>query len=360
MYPSIEVNLRKLEHNARETVRRCSELGISVAGVIKGCSGLPKCAAAIARGGCSYIASSRLGQLDGARKAGIDLPLMMLRLPMPSEVADVVRLTDISLNSELAVLELLDREAAAQGKRHGVLLMAEMGDLREGIWDRGELADCALAVEKRFSHLDLAGIGTNLGCYGSIAPTVEKMREFAEIAEMVEQAIGRPLEIISGGASTSFPRIMDKNMPSKINNLRIGENIVIGRDLADLWEYVTDFLYNDVFTLRAEIIEVKSKPSHPIGEIMFDAFRNKPVYEDRGIRRRALAAIGRVDYAWADQLVPMDEGVTVLGASSDHTILDIEDAHKDFKPGDIASFGLCYGTAVFLTQAPGIEIHYVE
>ncbi|MDR1134725.1 MAG: alanine/ornithine racemase family PLP-dependent enzyme [Clostridiales Family XIII bacterium] len=359
MYPVIEVNLRKLEHNAQETVKRCAELGIGVAGVIKGCSGLPECAAAMARAGCEYIASSRLDQLEGARKYGVDLPLMMLRLPMHSEAAEVVRLADISLNSEITTLEILNKEAGIQGKRHGVLLMAEMGDLREGIWDRRELLDCALSVENELENLDLVGVGTNLGCYGSIAPTVEKMQEFAELAEAVEDAIGRKLKIISGGASTSFPRIMDKNMPGKINNLRIGENIIIGRDLADLWGYETDFLYNDVFVLRAEIIEVKVKPSHPIGEIMFDAFRNRPTYEDKGIRKRALAAIGRIDYAWTDQLVPLDEGVVVLGASSDHTILDIEDAARDFKPGDTASFGLCYGTAVFLTQAPGIEISFV-
>jgi predicted amino acid racemase len=236
--------------------------------------------------------------------------------------------------------------------------MAELGDLREGIWDRGELLSAAIAVERDFKSLDLIGIGTNLGCYGSIAPTAEKMNDLAELAELVEREIGRKLEMVSGGASTSFPRVMDKDMPAKINNLRIGENILIGRDLADLWGYDTSFLYNDVFVLKAEIIEVKTKPSHPIGEIMFDAFRNKPVYEDRGLRRRALAAVGRVDYGWPEQLFPMDEGVEVLGASSDHTILDVEDARRDLKPGDVVAFGLCYGPTALLTHSPDVSLSF--
>jgi predicted amino acid racemase len=306
-----------------------------------------------------HIASSRLAHLEGARARGIDLPTMLLRLPMPSDLARTVRSADISLNSEFATLRALDAEACRQGRRHGVVLMAELGDLREGVWDRGEFAAMAREVERSMGSLDLLGVGTNLGCYGSIAPTAEKMEELVALAEAVERDIGRKLEIVSGGGSTSFPLVMDKAMPKGINNLRVGENILIGRDLADLWGYETGFLHDDVFVLRAEIIEVKTKPSHPIGEIMFDAFRNKPTYEDRGMRKRALAAVGRVDYAWAEQLVPMDAGVQVIGASSDHTILDVEDAERDFAAGDVVSFGLCYAPAVFLTQSPHVETRII-
>jgi predicted amino acid racemase len=345
-----------LEHNTAEIVERCGALGISVAGVVKGCSGLPECAAAMARGGCGFIASSRLGQLADARGRGVDLPMMMIRIPMPGEAEEVVRLADISLNSEEYTLRRLDAEAGRQGRTHKVVLMTELGDLREGIWDEQELVRLALCVENDLKNLTLLGVGVNLGCYGSIAPTVEKMEELVRLAEIVEAAVGRRLDMISGGASTSFPRVMGRDMPERINNLRIGENILIGRDLADLWGYDTAFLHKDVFVLKAEIVEVKLKPSHPMGEIMFDAFRNRPTYVDRGLRRRALAAVGRVDYAWTEQLVPMDAGVEILGASSDHTILDIEGMERPYEVGDIAAFGLCYGPAVFLTHAPDVRV----
>ncbi|MDR3294562.1 MAG: alanine/ornithine racemase family PLP-dependent enzyme [Clostridiales Family XIII bacterium] len=356
MYPILEIDLGKLEHNAREIVKRCKARGIEVAGVIKGCSGIPECAAAIARGGCAYLASSRLGQLEAARRHGVELPFMMIRIPMLSEAAEVVRVTEVSLNSEAATLRRLHEEAGKQGRVHKVILMAELGDLREGVWDRRELLELALRTENEWKNLTLQGIGTNLGCYGSIAPTVEKMEELVRLAEEVERAIGRKLAVVSGGASTSFPRVMDENMPARVNSLRIGENILFGRDLKDLWGYDTHFLHSDVFVLKAEIIEVKTKPSHPVGEITFDAFRNRPAYTDRGLRRRALAAIGRVDYAWTEQILPRDAGVTVLGASSDHTILDIEEARRDFIVGDVVEFELCYGPAVFLSHDPDVRV----
>ena len=110
------------------------------------------------------------------------------------------------------------------------------------------------------------------------------------------------------------------------------------------------FMHRDVFTLRAEVIEVKEKPSHPVGEIMFDAFGAKPEYEDRGMRRRALLALGKVDYAFCDQLIPRDEGVAILGASSDHTILDIQDAARSIQVGDVLEFIPHYSNLVYLTQ----------
>jgi predicted amino acid racemase len=283
----------------------------------------------------------------------------MIRIPGPQEAARVVRVADISLNSEFETVLKLNEEAGKQEKIHKVLLMAELGDLREGIWDRQELLDVATHIERHLENINLLGIGTNLGCYGSIAPTVEKMDELASIATMIEEAIGRVLEVVSGGSSTSFIRVLDKDMPRKINHLRIGENIITGRDLEDLWGCRTDFLFKDVFTLTAEIVEVKTKPTHPIGEVTFDAFRNKPVYEDRGLRRRAIAAVGKVDYAWLDQITPLDAGVSIVGASSDHTILDVEDADRIFEPGDMVSFGVCYGNTVFLTRTPFAEYKFV-
>ena len=56
----------------------------------------------------------------------------MIREPMISEADDVVRYCSLSLNSEWAVLSALNAAALRQQKPHKVLLMAEIGDLREG------------------------------------------------------------------------------------------------------------------------------------------------------------------------------------------------------------------------------------
>jgi hypothetical protein len=53
------------------------------------------------------------------------------------------------------VLEALDREAARAGRRHGVVLMMDLGDLREGWFEEGEFLDAVARVEREFAALEL-------------------------------------------------------------------------------------------------------------------------------------------------------------------------------------------------------------
>lgn len=359
VYPRVEINLQYLKENVAEIVRRCGEFGIDIAGVIKGTTGIPECAKMFEEGGAKIIASSRLEQIEDARDYGIDLPYLLLRVPMMTELPEVVRLTDISLNSEIKVLKALNEEAGKQGKKHKVILMADLGDLREGFWDKDEMVSVAVTVENELANLELAGVGTNLGCYGSIEATSDKLDELVAIAENIEAKIGRTLEYISGGATTSLPRIINNDMPKRINLLRVGEGILLARDLDVFYGYDMSFMHQDVYTLKAEVIEVKDKPSHPVGKISIDAFGHTPEYVDRGIRKRALLGIGKVDYGSIDEIFPKDKGIEVIGASSDHTILDIEDAERNLEPGDIVSFGINYASIVYLTNCRNVQMVFV-
>lgn len=358
-YPRVEINLKYLKENVEQIVKRCGEYGIDIAGVIKGTTGIPECAQAYVDGGAKFIASSRLEQLQDAKDFGITLPFLLLRVPMLSELSEVVGLVDISLNSEVSVLKALDAEAGKQGKKHKVIIMADLGDLREGFWDKKEMVDVALMVENELKNLELAGVGTNLGCYGSIEATADKLDELVVIAENIEAKIGRKLEFISGGATTSLPRIINGDMPKRVNLLRVGEGILLARDLDVFYGYDMSFMHQDVYTLKAEVIEVKDKPSHPVGRISIDAFGHTPEYVDRGVRRRALLGIGKVDYGSIDEIFPKDKGIEVIGASSDHTILDIEDAERDLKVGDIVSFGINYASMVYVTNCRNVRIVFV-
>ena len=358
-YPRLEINLAHLKHNVAKVVEKCGSYGIQVAGVIKGATGLVEVAKQFDQGGASFIASSRLEQIEDAKNAGIKKPMMLIRVPMLSEVSDVVRLADVSLNSELEVVKALNAEALKQGKIHKVIVMADMGDLREGYWDKDEMADVCEYIEKELSNIQLMGIGTNVGCYGSISPTVETLDDLVEIAEHIEERLGRKLEYISGGATSSLMRVWDGNIPERINLLRIGEGILLARDLDVFYGYDMSELYQDVFRLKAEVIEVKDKPSHPVGTIAVDAFVHTPTYVDRGMRRRALLAMGKVDYGDPSELLPLEKGIEVLGASSDHTIIDVENAEKDWKVGDIMEFDICYATIVYLTNCRNVNIAYV-
>ncbi len=359
-YPRLEINTAHLQHNVATIVEKCGAKGIQVAGVIKGANGDIEVAKAFDQGGVAFIASSRLEQLQDAKDAGIEKKMMLVRIPMLSEVEDVVRIADISLQSELEVIKAINEEGRKQGKLHKVILMADVGDLREGWWDKDEMVDVAEYIENKMINVQLVGVGFNVGCYGSILPSVETLEKLIEIAEKIEARIGRELEYISGGATSSLLRIWDGNIPERINLLRIGEGVLIARDLDVYYGYDMSELYQDIFRLRAEVIEVRDKPTHPVGPVGVDAFGHTVQYEDRGIRRRALLGMGKLDYGDPGELLPMEEGIEIIGASSDHTIVDVEDAAVHWEVGDKMLFDVSYAMALYLTNSRNVNVEYIK
>ena len=353
-YPLLEIDLDKLKDNLAALTERCQSLSVEVAGVVKGFTALPQAAKVYTECGIRTLASSRLGQLRALRGAGIDCERFLIRVPMLTELGEVAELADMSLHSEVGTLRALNAECTRQGKRHKVILMVDLGDLREGFWSREELVDAALEVEYKLDHLELAGVGTNLGCYGSVAATPEKLRELVSAAEAVERAIGRELQYISGGASTSVHMVLDGTLPARVNHLRVGEFALLG----GIYGCYPDFMHRDVFTLRMEVVECREKASYPVGERTVDAFGKTREYTDCGIRRRALCAAGRVDYGDPLDLTPRMAGVEVLGASSDHTILDVEDAAVPVKVGSVLDFDVSYGSLVYLTNTPEVRVAF--
>lgn len=358
-YPKLTVDTGKLYNNIKTVADDCSAQGISIAGVIKGFNGIYEAALQFVKAGCSQLATSRMEQIIDAREKGIDAEFMLVRIPMLSEAEEVAAYADMSLNSEIEVIRAIDRACEKFGRTHGIILMADLGDLREGYWDKDELVETAVYIENELKNVKLTGVGTNLGCYGSIKPTVDKMNELADIACRIEEKIGRELDIVSGGATSSYPLVLDKVMPAKINHLRMGEGIILAYDLQEIWGLDMSRLSQEVFTFKAEVIEVKNKPTHPVGEIFIDGFGRMPEYEDRGIRKRALLATGKLDYALNDKIFPKMKGIELIGASSDHAILDIEDCEEEIKLGDIIEFNLSYPSLMYLTNSRYINIEII-
>ena len=215
-YPRLVLRDSSFRSNARETISRCAACGIQVCGVIKGVNGLPEVARRFRECGVTQLGTSRLEQVERCRQAGIPGPYLPIRIPGPTELPGLVRLCEMSLQSERKTLDLLEQECTRQDKPHAVIIMADLGDLREGFWDQDELVQTALEVEREMPHLELAGVGTNLGCYGTVQATPEKMNQLVAAAERVEAAIGRKLDIISGGASSSIHMVLDGTMPPRI------------------------------------------------------------------------------------------------------------------------------------------------
>ena len=358
-YPQLEFDLALLRSNADAVISRCRGMGIRVCGVVKGVDGLPEAARVLRAAGAEELGTSRLEQVAKCRAAGVPGPWLLIRIPGLTELPDVVALCETSLQSEWPTLLALEEECLRQNKTHRVIVMTDLGDLREGFWDKKELVDVCERVERDLPHVQLAGIGVNLTCYGSTKPTPEKMNELVGLARQVEQRIGRKLEIVSGGATSSFTLVHWGTMPAGVNHLRIGEAILLGKDLQVDWGIRDmDYLRMDVLTLRAEVVEVKDKPTYPIGEFAIDAFGRKPVYEDRGIRRRAILALGRADVGELESLIPREPGLTVIGGSSDHCIVDVEDCPRRLQVGDIVEFSLCYSHMLYATARSDMRINF--
>ena len=356
-YPQLEFDLALLRSNADAVISRCRGMGIRVCGVVKGVDGLPEAARVLRAAGAEELGTSRLEQVAKCRAAGVPGPWLLIRIPGLTELPEVVALCETSLQSEWPTLLALEEECLRQNKTHRVIVMTDLGDLREGFWDKKELVDVCERVERELPHVHLAGIGVNLTCYGSTKPTPEKMNELVGLARQVEQRIGRKLEIVSGGATSSFTLVHWGTMPAGVNHLRIGEAILLGKDLQVDWGIRDmDYLRMDALTLRAEVVEVKDKPTYPIGEFAIDAFGRKPVYEDRGIRRRAILALGRADVGELESLIPREPGLTVIGGSSDHCIVDVEDCPRRLQVGDIVEFSLCYSHMLYATARSDMRI----
>jgi ornithine racemase len=353
MYPRVEVSLSKLRHNTKIMSDLCTKSGIKIWGVTKVFCAIPEAANAIIEGGAYGLADSRVSNLIKLK----DVPgkKVLLRIPMHTEVEDVVEYADYSLNSELSTLKLLGDAAVRRNKTHSVIIMLDLGDLREGVWP--EKVDDFIKEAVLLDGIKVKGFGVNLTCYGGVIPDENNLGKLVEVSKAMEQKYGLELEVISGGNSSSVYLLKEERLPEGINNLRLGEILVLGRETA--FGNSVEGLHSDVFVLKGEIVELKEKPSFPIGNIGMDAFGNKPTYEDKGVMKRAIVAVGRQDIE-PGLMRPSDEKIEIIGASSDHTIIDVTNSLREYKVGDIVEFHMDYGCLLKATTSPYVEKVAVE
>jgi ornithine racemase len=335
-YPAIRISAEKLTHNTKVLMEKCNKLGIDVVPVTKVYCGIPEIAKASVAAGVKMLADSRIENI--IKMKDLRVPKLLLRIPMMSQVEEIVEYVDISLNSEYEVIKALSKKALEKGKVHKIILMIDLGDLREGEWSETAVEFAGRIIELK--GVRLVGVGTNLTCYGAVIPNKDNLGLLVSVAEEIEKRYDIKLEIISGGNSSSIHLVKKNEVPKRVNQLRLGEAIVLGSETA--YGERIEGTYTDVFTYMAEIIELKEKPSVPVGETGVDAFGEVPVFTDRGIRKRAILASGRQDIK-LDGIKPRDMDAIVLGASSDHLIIDVSDCKKDYKVGDIMEFDMSYG-----------------
>lgn len=350
--PSLVIDLDKIEHNTRIVVELCNKNDIEVTGVTKVTCGHPQVANAMLRGGIRSIADSRLENIQRLKKARVDTQFMLLRLPSLSRVNEVVDSVDVSLNSELTVLEGLSNAALQCGRVHDVILMVDLGDLREGIWPDNLIRIVTKAI--KLSGIRIKGLGANLACFGGVIPDKDNMNRLVELAAEVEQICNFRLDWISGVNSSGLNLIATGGMPKRVNHARIGEAILLGRETTrrNPWPDT----YQDAFVLHAEVLELKKKPSVPMGIRREDAFGACPEFEDRGMILRALLNVGREDIN-VEGVTPQDPGVTILGASSGYLVVDVTETTSSIRVGDTLSFLLNYGALLTAMTSEYVKKH---
>jgi len=315
----LEIDLRKIGYNVSSLVTRLARRGIAVTGVTKAALGSPELGHALVAAGVHTLGDSRIENLEKLRRARVPAMLALIRSPMRSQLDRVVSCANLSFNTELDIVAELSTAAGSQATTHGVVLMVELGDLREGILPT-DLADVVREV-LRLPNITLEGLGTNLACRSGVIPDTAKMAELSQLVASIETSFGIRLGIVSGGNSANLDWALGNNPVGRVNDLRLGESLLLGLD--PLHRRPIDGLYTDAITLVAEVIESKIKPSLPWGRIAQAAFGPPDVSNDQGSVVQTILALGEQDVDPLGLVAPA--GTRIVGTSSDHLVLTSTD-----------------------------------
>jgi predicted amino acid racemase len=344
--PRIEMDLKKIRHNTRCLVERLDIRGINVTGVTKGVCGYPAVAQAMLDGGATGLAESRIKNIERLRKAGITDSITMIRTPMLSQAEQIVRLCDTSCNTELEVIARLAMEARKRKTVHNIILMVEMGDLREGI--RPKYLTAIAEQVTKMPGVALKGIGANFACLGGMVPNAARMASLSALADETESACSPFLERVSGGNSANLPWALNTETTGRINDLRLGEAILLGVDPVSGDQI--GGLHTDAFTLVAEVIETKVKPDPGYLSFVNPEYAALRPVPDNNLTMRSILAVGLQDTDTSGLCFP--KGITFLGATSDHLV--VQTNLSALRPGAELRFQLNYSALMRAMAAPDI------
>jgi predicted amino acid racemase len=353
MRAKVTVDLKALGENINVVQGVCESRGVTFSAVTKMHCADPAISRFLVGQGIKILSDSRIDNLRSL--SDLECEKWLLRIPGPSISEEVVTYSDLALTSEVEQVKALDHYSAKLGKRYKILLMVDLGDLREGYFTYESLRQAAVDI-KKFKNIDIEGLGTNLSCYGGVNPSVENMSRLISFSNDLYRDEGIKSHVISGGGSSTYGLYLDDSMPKGINSVRLGDTLYLGRDRLRLKPI--EGMHDDVFVLTAEVVEIKEKPSVPIGEIGLAALNTVPTFVDKGIRKRAILSVGRQDVDL--DLTPFDREIELLGASSDHLLIDISDSTVPYKVGDFIRFKMGYTASMRAFTSKYIDKEYVN
>lgn len=295
------------------------------------------------------IAASHVDSLNVIKSIDPQITTMYIKPPSLIEIPQVIKYADISLNTNFHTIAALQREASKQGKKHQIMIMIEMGELREGIL-RENVVNFYGKVFK-LPNIEVIGLGTNLGCMHGIEPTYDKLIQLSLYEQLIEARFNQKLELVSGGSSITLPLIRKSRMPKGINHFRIGEAAFLGTSPLDGKRFID--LRRDTFRFSSSIVELYKKDNIPDG-VVGEANIGHTAEKKSGKSYKAVMDFGLLDTPH-EHLYPVDSGVKFVGNSSDMTVYDLDQNLKGYRVGNSMEFKVDYMGVANLMGSKFIE-----
>ena len=290
--------------------------------------------------GAKEIHDSRISNLKAIKKINPNIQTVYIKPPARRAIKSLVRYADVSFNTQLETIQLISEEAGRQDKIHLIIIMIEMGDLREGVMG-DDLVDFYSSVFK-LPNIEIIGIGTNLNCLSGVMPSHDKLVQLSLYKQLINAKFNKQIKWATGGSSVTIPLLQKKLIPKGNNHFRVGETLFLGNNLVT-GEPIRS-MKNDVFKLYAEIIELIDKPKVPMGEMGVNIAGEQVTYSESDFGKtsyRAILEIGLLDID-PKNIKPEDKMITIIGASSDMIVLDLGSHRKRYQVGDLIPFRLNY------------------
>lgn len=355
----VTLSKSSLKHNYEFLAELFSKNNIAWAPVLKLLCGNKTYLEYVLNLGNEQAADARLDNIKTIKTLKPSVETMYIKPPAKKHIPTVIKYADVSFNTEFTTIDWLSSEAGKQKKTHQVIIMIELGDLREGI-----MGDHLMDFYKKIFELpniEVAGIGANLNCLSGVMPSKDKLIQLSLYQQLIEARFGKKIPYVSGGSSVMVPLLMKGFVPKGINHFRVGETLFFGADLFD--DTTIEGMKDDIFLLHSQIIEITDKPSIPYGELesnpsgeSFEIDEN----EYGNIQKRGILDIGLLDISKSNFLQPVEKDLEFIGASSDMLVIDLSKTKKNYKVGDMVSFKMSYMGALRVMNSRYIKKELID
>ncbi len=299
------------------------------------------------------ICDSRVTNLKIAKQINPEIETIYIKPPAKKMIKSVVQYANISMNTQIETIKLLSEEAQLQNKIHKIIIMIELGELREGIM-RDDLIDFYAQIFG-MKNIEIVGIGTNLSCLYGVLPNHDKLIQLSLYEQLIEAKFNRKIEYVSGGSSVTIPLLTNNLLPLGINHFRVGETLFLGNDVYNDLPFKK--MQTHAFILYAQIIELIKKPMIPDGHRGTNLLGEKSYFDENLHGKTSFRAIIDLGVLDVDQkhITLIDNECSIVGGSSDMFVVDLSQNKNQYKIGDYIEFKLDYMGILRILNSKYIE-----